>query len=156
MEIERKFLIPDFPDRLRELSRAQVWQGYLATDPVVRIRKKQTESTASYKLCFKGEGQLVRQETELEISGEIFEELSRLLKKPLIHKDYRVYDLDGRKLECSRVDVNGKGVWYYAEIEFSSKEEAIAFCAPDFLQNEVTYQKGYTMSEYWERMENNE
>ena len=39
MEIERKFLITEFP-ALPELLKADVEQGYLCVKPVVRIRKK--------------------------------------------------------------------------------------------------------------------
>ena len=153
MEIERKFLITDFPTSLQELERAEVWQGYISTRPVVRIRKKEGKQGRGYKLCFKGEGHLSRQETELVIDEKVFEELKLLLKKPMIHKDYRVYELNGRRLECSRVDVLEKQVFYYAEVEFSAEKEAMAFQPPDFLGREVTFEKGFSMGEYWERME---
>lgn len=151
-EIERKFLLAGFPVHLQELENADVWQGYISTRPVVRIRKKRTEKNCTYKLCFKGEGQMARQETEIPIEEKIFEELKLLLKKPLIHKEYRVYDWNGRRLECSRVEIPEEKDYYYGEIEFCSREEALAFQPPAFLGREVTFEKGFTMGELWERM----
>ena len=40
MEIERKFLIDGFPSDLPLLKESEVEQGYLATAPVVRIRRE--------------------------------------------------------------------------------------------------------------------
>lgn len=155
MEIERKFLIAGFPDFLPECRRAQVDQGYLATEPVVRIRKTTPPDGApSYRLCFKGEGTLVRREIELPLSENDFCELSALLKKPMLRKEFRVYTLpDGQELECNRVALpNGKAFWY-AEVEFESVASAKAFSPPMYLLREVTEDPAYTMRAFWERME---
>ncbi len=156
MEIERKFLMaPAFPADLPLLEKAEVYQGYIAVHPVVRIRSKRTDGAhgrASYVLCFKGEGTIARQETELDITEEVFLELSQLLQAPMIRKDYRVYALaDGRRLECSCVDQGTPTEFWYAEVEFPTLEEAYAFVPPAFLGREVTEEAEYGMSSYWER-----
>ncbi|HIS69630.1 MAG TPA: hypothetical protein IAA58_09750, partial [Candidatus Gallacutalibacter stercoravium] len=52
MEIERKFLIDDFPTHLPLLEKAVTQQGYLCTKPVVRIRKKQVQGKDdTFVLC---------------------------------------------------------------------------------------------------------
>lgn len=146
MEIERKFLIHGFPDALPLLEEAQVDQGYLAVHPVVRIRRKQKEEAIFYKLCFKGTGTLAREEIELPLDEETFNRLSGLLEAPFIHKAYKVYALpDGHRLEVSLVDER----FFYAEVEFSSVEEAHAFMAPSFLGRDVTEEPGFSMGEYW-------
>lgn len=151
-EIERKFLIDGFPKDLPLLEQATVWQGYISTSPVVRIRKKQTDTNASYRLCFKGEGTLVRKEIEMDISAEQFEALSFLLKVPCIRKDFRVYALpDGWRLECSLVEADTKDAFYYAEVEFPSVEQAENFIPPAFLGEEKTQDGNFTMSAFWER-----
>ncbi len=149
-EIERKFLIDGFPTEWVPVEEATVWQGYLATDPVVRIRKKEMGDTCSYRLCFKGQGTLVRREIELPLDEDTYSELCELLPAPPICKVYKIYTLpDGHRLECSLVDPDTPTSFYYAEVEFPSREEADAFTPPDFLGREVTEQPGYTMAEYW-------
>ena len=146
MEIERKFLISGFPEGLPLLGEAVLEQGYLCTDPVVRIRSKEQDGRTTYRLCFKGEGRLVRQETELDLTAEQFAELQNLLRAPMVRKDFRVYALPGgERLECSLVD----GAFFYAEVEFPTVEAARAFTPPAFLGREVTEEEGFSMSEYW-------
>lgn len=77
-EIERKFLIEEFPD-LPLLEEAEAFQGYLSVEPVVRIRKKVSKEKTSYVLCFKGKGRLCRKEIELDLPKETFDELAELL-----------------------------------------------------------------------------
>lgn len=151
-EIERKFLIEGFPHDLPLLEEAVVWQGYISSDPVVRIRKKETSAGVSYRLCFKSKGTLVRKEIELDLTEEKFAALSELLEAPLVRKDFRVYRLpDGHRLECSLVDKDTPLSFYYAEVEFSSVEQANMFSPPAFLGAEKTDDPAFTMSNYWER-----
>ena len=93
MEIERKFLLSGFPD-LPELERAEVFQGYLGISPEVRIRSKRVGEAETYRLCFKGEGSLVREEIELDLDKATFESLKKLLPKPMIRNEYRSYRLE--------------------------------------------------------------
>ena len=152
VEIERKFLIDGFPEGLQELSRAEVCRGYLCVRPTVRIRRSRGAAGTDYRLCFKGEGTIARQEVELPLEPETFARLEELLEMPLVRKDYRVYALpDGLKLECSLVDEETPTAFYYAEVEFASLEEAYAFQPPPFLGREVTEERGYSMGEYWEK-----
>ena len=152
MEIERQFLIGKFPD-LREVYAAQVWQGYLSTAPVVRIRRFSPPSGEDrYELTVKGKGTLVRTEVNIPIDETQFTEMAGLLTRALIHKDYHVYELpDGLKLECSAVDAETDHGFMYAEVEFGSVEEAKAFVPPPFLGREVTEVRGFSMSQYWIR-----
>ena len=57
MEIERKFTIRELPD-LSEYSFHVMEQGYLNTDPVVRVRKEDD----TYYLTYKGKGLLSRED----------------------------------------------------------------------------------------------
>ena len=151
-EIERKFLIETFPEHLPLLEEATVWQGYISSEPVVRIRKKETATGVGYRLCFKSKGTLVRTEVEMDLTAEKFDALSTLLEVPLIRKDFRVYALeDGRRLECSLVDKGAPAAFYYAEVEFNSEQDANAFVPPSFLGEEKTEDPTFTMSHYWER-----
>lgn len=151
MEIERKFWIKSLPD-LPEENSSDVDQGYLCTTPVeVRIRRRQDRQTAQirYQLCIKSIGVLSRHEVETELSEVQFTELVHMLPQPMIHKEYHAYRLpDGHILECSIVD---HGVFSYAEVEFASEEEALAWVPIDCLGEESTYQTGISMREYWNK-----
>ena len=151
VEIERKFLLKAFPEELPLLEESVLYQGYLCTDPVVRIRSREEKGQKSFVLCFKGQGTLIRREIEMDLTETQFSQLSELLKAPLIRKDFRVYQLpDGHRLECSLVDEGSPSAFLYAEVEFSSLEEARSFQPPEFLYRDVTEFPGFSMSRYWE------
>ena len=148
MEIERKFKLPAFPD-LPELAYVEQWQGYLAVDPEVRIRKEinHTQGRTGYILCIKSVGDLVRHEVETPLTEAQFEELASMLSYPLIHKQLHAYRLeDGHVLECSMVDA---GAFSYAEVEFESEEDAQNWSPPAFLGEEMTYESKFRMRTYW-------
>ena len=95
MEIERRWLVNGWP----EGTPAQVWhmaQGYFAVRPAVRIRREAREGgPVQYVLCFKGKGGLAREEVELELCPEVFQQLAQLIGRPLIQKEQRRYALEG-------------------------------------------------------------
>lgn len=152
MEIERKFKLLAFPN-LPETTFLDQWQGYLSTDPQVRIRRtlNHTNANESYVLCIKSNGDLVRHEVETFITKEQFIELEEMLAYPLIHKELHVYRMeDGLLLECSVVD---DGAFAYAEVEFPTEEIARAWSLPDELSScigqEMTYDRKFKMTSYW-------
>ena len=69
MEIERKYLIHKLPENLEAYPRKQIQQAYLCTAPVVRIRKQDEE----YYLTYKGGGLMVREEYNLPLNREAFQ-----------------------------------------------------------------------------------
>ena len=131
MEIERKFWIDTLPELVE-----------------LRIRKRvEAGGEIVYQLCVKSIGKLSRHEVETELSRAQFEELASMLDKPLIHKEYHAYRLrDGHLLECSIVD---GGVFSYAEVEFASEADAMAWTPLDCLGKETTYEQGMSMRDYW-------
>ena len=150
MEIERRWKIAGFPENLPLLRQAHMRQGYIATAPVVRIRT----DGARCVLCFKGKGTLAREEIETDIDAETFRRLEAFIGKPLVSKDFRVYALpDGRRLEVSLVDEDLPTRFFYAEVEFDTVEQAQAYVPPaDIgLQEEMTEDRGFSMSAYWKR-----
>ncbi len=158
MEIERKWLVKTWPDNLECVKTHHMEQGYISTNPTVRIRKEEEiGKKIDYVLCFKSGHGLSREEIEMLISAEEFADLrDKILAKPLIIKTRKDYILPcGHKLEVNEVDKGTKSEFYYAEIEFKSEDDAKSWQAPtkeltEFLQNEVTYEKGQSMAEYWQ------
>ena len=56
MEIERKFLIKSLPDDLNHYPCDTLTQAYISTEPVIRVRQKNTD----YILTLKSAGLLAR------------------------------------------------------------------------------------------------
>lgn len=156
MEIERKWLTRGWPqgqpDREIEME-----QGYISVSPTVRIRShRETGKADRYVLCFKGKGGLVRQEIETDIDKALFDQLRDFIGKPLVKKVQRRYNLPGGLvLEANQVDPGQPTAFFYAEVEFASEADALAWQPgtelADYLQNEVTDQPGESMGAYWLR-----
>ena len=95
MEIERKWMVLDWPRGLRPVRTHIMDQGYLCVRPTVRIRREALEGgPTALVLCFKGAPDptgLSRPEVETEISPELFAQLEALIGKPLIRKERRSY-----------------------------------------------------------------
>jgi CYTH domain-containing protein len=91
LEIERKYLLTKIPDRLDEYNHIEIEQGYISTVPVVRIRKKITHSryegvSESYVLTIKSSGMLKRQEYEMDITADEYENLTKKVDGNIITK----------------------------------------------------------------------
>ena len=71
MEIERKFTISKLPEDLDTYPCHHIEQGYLSTNPVVRIRRQDEE----YILTYKGSGMMVRTEYNLPLTRESYEHM---------------------------------------------------------------------------------
>ena len=159
MEIERKWLVEDWPETdLPVIKKIRMRQGYISVYPTVRIRQEISENgTAGHILCFKSAGGLSRKEIEMDIAPDMFAQLEDLIGRPLIPKTQRVYLLpEGLKLEVNLVDEGAPTCFMYAEVEYRSEEEALAWNAADsgldaYLSNEVTGVPGQSMGAYWQK-----
>ncbi|MFP4697430.1 MAG: CYTH domain-containing protein [Eubacteriales bacterium] len=142
MEIERKFLVTDFPFNLVNLPYDNIEQGYISTDPVIRIRKKSN----SYFLTVKSEGLLSREEINIPINKNKYALLSKKLDYNLIIKKRYYYTLDNKlTAEIDVFDGNLKGLTVL-EVEFKSEKEAYEFNPPNWFGEEVTFNKKYQNS----------
>lgn len=158
MEIERKWLVSGWPERLPEAGVLQMRQGYISLRPTVRIREEAAPGRTAWVLCFKGpagKDGLARQEIEAEIPGELFARLEEFIAKPLIEKEQRRYALpEGLVLEVNHVDAGQPGEFWYAEVEFATEAAARAWQPEEltaYLFNEVTATPGQSMAAYWAR-----
>ena len=63
MEIERKWLVEDWPKGLPLVEEHTMRQGYISVRPTVRIREEaKTGGETAWVLCFKSAGGLAREE----------------------------------------------------------------------------------------------
>ena len=156
MEIERKWLTDGWPQGLEEQRRILMRQGYITTRPTVRIRSEASGDVTEYVLCFKGAAGpdgLAREEIETNIDLELFAKLEAFVGRPLIEKEQRRYALPGGlTLDVNQVDRGQPGEFFYAEVEFPTKEAALAWQPGElgeYLSDEVTGKPGQSMAAYW-------
>lgn len=139
MEIERKYLIPVLPENLEQYTCKHIEQGYLSTDPVVRIRR----SNDKYILTYKGQGLMVREEYNLPLTAESFEHMKEKIDGILIKK--RRYLIPYGEKYTIELDVfEGElAPLQLAEVEFDSEEEANSFVPPKWFGEDVTFSTKY-------------
>ncbi len=139
MEIERKFLVSDIPIDLTQCVCRIIEQGYLSTNPVVRVRKDNDE----YYLTYKGKGLMAREEYNLPLNKEAYEHLIKKADGNIITKHrYEIPDKTGRTIELDIFDGTFKGL-ILAEVEFDSIEEADNYIPPDWFKEDVTNDTNY-------------
>jgi CYTH domain-containing protein len=139
MEIERKFLLRKIPFELEQYKYLDIEQGYLCTNPVLRIRRK----GASYIFTYKSAGLMAREEIEVPLTRDSYEHLVPKCDGSLITKT-RYHIPDRRTLNegeyMIELDVfhGALDSLLLAEVEFHSEAEAHAYIAPDWFAVEVT------------------
>ena len=152
MEIERKWHMKQEPD-MPALTHTRMSQSYLSLTPEVRIRRYEDlmHSTPDrYDLTIKSEGTLAREEIIKELTADEYRILLEMTGGlPPIVNDHKTFDWQGHMLEYSGVDTECGGGFSYAEIEFSSMEEAHTFVPPTWFGEETTQQQTYRMKTYW-------
>jgi len=139
VEIERKFLVRRAPEDLESYPMERLEQAYLSTDPVIRVRR----TGKGFVLTCKGPGMLSREEFELPISQEAYEHLLQKAEGRLIVKDRFRIPWEGWTIELDRFAPPLEGL-VFAEVEFSSEEEARAFRPPEWFGEDVTYDRRYS------------
>lgn len=155
-EIERKWLMSDFPDH-PIAERRLVEQCYLLVRDNLEIRVTRSIVTmrdylpldnpdVTAKVTIKKGNGLIRVEHEYEIDPEDdFPELLCAADHGCITKVYHIYDIAGVEVEVSHVDNS----WYYAEVEFENPDDAARFTFPFPNLGEVTGDPYWAMKNYW-------
>ena len=138
MEIERKFTISKLPEDLDTYPCHHIEQGYLSTNPVVRIRRQDEE----YILTYKGSGMMVRTEYNLPLTRESYEHMKPKADGVVITKKRYNIPFGKYTVELDVFEEELKGL-IIAEVEFATKEEAEQFCPPDWFEKDVTFSKEY-------------
>lgn len=134
IEIERKFLVKKIPDNLDTYERIDMIQGYLNTDPVVRVRKESDD----YVLTYKGSGLLSHSEYNLPLNKEAFEHLLKKCDGIIISKSRYKIPIENNltaELDIFKGDLDSLKL---VEVEFDSVEEADNFTPPEWFGEDVT------------------
>lgn len=150
MEIERKYLVEALPYNMPE-SRSHIEQGYISTDPVIRIRRRTEQNQEQYVLTVKGAGMVMREEYELPLTALQYEKLRKKCSGAIISKTRYLYPLpDGLTAEVDIFEGGQQGL-VLAEVEFPDRESMAAFQKPMWFGKEVSddvrYQNSYMSME---------
>ena len=139
MEIERKFLVKELPENLESYPQQRISQGYLCTDPVVRIRR----SNDDYYLTYKGKGMMVREEYNLPLTEDAFHHMLPKIDGILIDKIRYLIPLDGKLTAELDIFQGSLAPLRIVEVEFDTEEEALAFTPPNWFGDDVTNSRQY-------------
>lgn len=139
MEIERKYLISSLPFPVTDYPCHKIEQGYLSTEPVVRIRKDNDE----YILTYKSKGLMIREEYNLPLTKESYEHLKTKIDGQLIRKSRYVLPLSGSLMIELDLFEGSLAPLMLAEVEFPDEDSANAFVPPDWFGEDVTFSAKY-------------
>ena len=132
-EIERKCLVRTPPKDLSAFPCHDIEQGYLCTDPVVRIRRQDDE----YFLTYKSKGLMIREEYNLPLTEEAYLHLRTKTDGRLISKRRYLIPYGPYTIELDHFSSPKEGL-FLAEVEFADEKEALAFTPPDWFGEDVT------------------
>lgn len=160
MEIERKFLLAQYPQTLIDKgelvvqSEQRIEQTYLAMDDneELRVRRIADLSTGdvSYTHTFKRGNGLVREEVEYAISESIYKQIMDAFGFTPLTKNRITADWNGRTIE---IDIYDQIQLSVLEAEFASVEEANGFEAPDWFGEDISSQKQYSNKTVWKQLQ---
>jgi len=144
MEIERKYLITRPPADYTSYPYHMIEQGYLSTDPVVRVRREDD----SFYLTYKSKGHLVREEYNLPLTSDSYEHLIQKADGHILTKKRYLIPMEGSDHLTIELDIfegRFKGLML-AEVEFPDREEAETFTPPAWFGKDVTFSGEYQNS----------
>lgn len=148
MEIERKFKINKLPDNLEQYEKKEIIQGYLCTQPVVRIRKSNENYILTYKnkSNFNQEHAVINEEVELPLTKDAFEHLLSKVDFGVIKKTRYLIPLSQEHIAEFDVFHGKLSGLMFVEVEFPSEKDAIDFIKPDWFGEDVSKDKRYRNS----------
>jgi CYTH domain-containing protein len=156
LEIERKFLLPAYPEQLiREgalvvRSEHAIDQTYLALheDQELRVRRIEDLRTGEiqYTHTFKRGFGLSRKEVEVSISEGLYEQIIAIHQAIPLTKRRVTAEWDKRTVE---IDVYDQIDFIVLEVEFSSEEEARSFEPPAWFGPDISTSKEYSNKKVW-------
>lgn len=142
MEIERKYLVTTLPENLDTYPHRTIEQGYLSTEPVVRVRRDGEQ----YILTYKSKGFLSREEYNLPLTEESYNHMIQKTDGRIITKERYCIPLGDHLTIELDIFSGDLAPLVVAEVEFTDAAEALSFEAPDWFGEDVTYSPEYQNS----------
>ena len=166
VEIERKFLVKEFPDDLNKYPFHQIEQAYLNVSPAVRVRREDDVYYMTYK-GLKGNAQARIGQTEynMPLTKEAYEHLSAKADGNIITKKRYLIPLNDDAFDDDILETNPElksavqnrsikieldvfeGVFtgrILAEVEFPSEEAALVYHPAEWFSQDVTGDPAYS------------
>ena len=149
MEIEKKYRVKYLPEGLEQYEKKEIEQGYLASSPIVRIRKSNNDYILTYKSKFgidesKSNGAKVCNEVELPLTESAYEHLKEKVDNRLVRKSRYIIPLDqGYKAELDIFYDHLEGLTI-VEVEFPDMESIETFQAPEWFGEDVSKDKRFS------------
>ena len=139
MEIERKYLVAELPGQLESYPCRILEQGYLNTNPVVRIRRDNDK----YELTYKSAGLMSRQEYNLPLDQKSYEHLLTKIDGRLIKKKRYMIPLSSDLTAELDIFDGELAPLMLVEVEFPTEDDANSFTAPGWFGDDVTFSGKY-------------
>lgn len=139
MEIERKFLVKECPKNIDEYECISMEQTYISVNPTIRLRRENEK----YILTVKGSGLISREEFELEITKEQYDNLLLKRETPFVKKKRYKIPLENNliaELDIYFEDLEGLMT---VEVEFLTENMALNFIPPKWFGKDVTMDNRY-------------
>lgn len=162
LEIERKFLLPEFPSplveeaKLKVLSEQRIEQTYLAIDENQELRVRRIvdldSGEVTYTHTFKLGNGLLREEIEYSISESIYGQVIKAFGFVPLTKNRITAEWNGRVIEIDTYDQIELSV---LEVEFDSEEAANTFQAPDWFGKDISSERQYSNKKVWRELQEN-
>ena len=127
------------PENLSQYQCKKIAQGYICTNPVVRIRKSDDE----YYLTYKGKGLMAREEYNLPLTQEGYEHMLPKIDGRLIEKSRYLIPLDGKLTAELDIFEGDLAPLIIVEVEFDSLDAANSFIPPEWFGEDVTESRKY-------------
>lgn len=151
MEIEKKYRVKYLPENLEQYEKREIEQGYLCSNPVVRIRKSNEEYILTYKSKFGIDPSLSRlakvcNEVEVMLNESGYNHLKTKIDDHLIRKVRYIIPLEnGLKAELDIFHDYLEGLTI-VEVEFPEAEAMKGFTPPEWFGEDVSQDKRFSNS----------
>ena len=149
MEIEKKYRVKYLPENLDQYEKKVIEQGYLCTNPVVRIRKSNEEYILTYKSKFGIDPKLdqlakVCNEVEVPLNESGYEHLRTKIDYKMVSKVRYIIPLEnGLKAELDIFGGHLEGLTI-VEVEFPDEEAIPSFVEPEWFGEDVSQEKRFS------------
>lgn len=160
LEIERKFLLADYPGSLLEdgtlriKSEHRIQQTYLAMDANEELRVRKIVDLATgettYTHTFKRGNGIAREEVEYAISENLYAQLIQAVRAIPLTKNRITACWGDTIVEIDRYDQIELTV---LEVEFDSEAEAAEFAAPAWFGRDISAEKQYSNKTVWKQLQ---